>query len=310
MASEVTFRYYSKAQGDAYATGRPGYSEALFKMIVDYHTSTGGQLNTVVDVGCGTGQATQDLSHYFTNTIGLDPSDGMISAARTSAGYANSAIRFEVSAAEVLGVDLESPIAAESVDLITAATAAHWFDMTRFWRSAARVLKPGGTAALWARTGMTVDPIRTPNGMAIKTLVGDVFGSELRPYDRLGNTLTRDLYIDLPLPWTLEVPVEEFDKESFFRKEWNKDKQDMDDDGMGTTRLVTPEEFENLLGTGSPVTRWREAHLDKVGTENDIVRRVRRQIERLLHEAGVKPGEEILTGQMAIVLLMIKKKTQ
>ncbi|KAL7621881.1 hypothetical protein AAE478_007381 [Parahypoxylon ruwenzoriense] len=304
---EETFRAYTQAQGKTYAAGRPGYSPELFKIIINHHTSTGGQLNTVLDVGCGTGQATQDLAPYFSNTIGLDPSEGMISTARASAESATSSIRFEVSAAEALGTDLEPPIADGSVDLLTAATAAHWFDMARFWPNASRVLKPGGTVALWARTGMSVNPIKTPNGAAIKALIGEAFDNELRPYERLGSILTRDLYVNLPLPWTLEVPVEEFDKRSFLRKEWNKNREGVENEDLGTGTTVTPEELEKLIGTNSTVTRWREAHPDKFGTEEDITRKIRRRIESLLHEAGVKPGEEILRGEVAIVLLMVKK---
>ncbi|KAI0970196.1 S-adenosyl-L-methionine-dependent methyltransferase [Xylaria arbuscula] len=304
---EETFRTYTQAQGETYAVGRPGYSPELFKIVIAHHTSTGGQLNTVVDIGCGTGQATLDLAPYFANAIGLDPSEGMIGTARASAESANLPIRFEVSAAEALGTDLKPPIADGSVDLLTAATAAHWFDMARFWPSAARVLKPGGTAALWARTGMAVDPIRTLNGAAIKAVVDEIFVSELQPFSKLGSTLTRDLYVDLPLPWTLEVPVEEFDKGSFFRKEWNKHRDGAENDNLGTGKTVTTEEFENLTDTHSTVTRWREAHPDKAGTEEDIARKMRRRIEGLLHEVGVKPGEEVLRGQMAIVLLMVKK---
>ncbi|KAI1122262.1 S-adenosyl-L-methionine-dependent methyltransferase [Nemania abortiva] len=147
MASEEeTFRAYTQAQGETYAARRPGYSPELFKIIIAHHTSTGGQLDTVVDIGCGTGQATLDLAPYFANAIGLDPSEGMIGTARASAESANLPIRFEVSAAEALGTDLEPHIADGSVDLLTAATAAHWFDMARFWPSAARVLKSGGTS--------------------------------------------------------------------------------------------------------------------------------------------------------------------
>ncbi|KAK9370771.1 S-adenosyl-L-methionine-dependent methyltransferase [Lipomyces kononenkoae] len=306
-SEEETFRAYTQTQGKTYATGRPGYSPELFKIIIDHHTSTGGQLDTVVDVGCGTGQATRDLAPYFANAIGLDPSEGMIGTARASAESATSPIRFEVSAAEALGTDLEPPIADGSVDLLTAATAAHWFDMARFWTRAACVLKPGGTVAIWSRSGVSVDPIKTPNGAAIKAAVDEALDNELRPYMRPGNILTRELYVNLPLPWTLEVPVGEFDKESFFRKEWNKHGDGEDNKDLGTRRTLTLAEFEMLMGTGSPVTRWREAHPDKVGTERDIIRKMRRRIESLLHEVGVKPGEEVLSGQVAIVLLMVKK---
>jgi SAM-dependent methyltransferase len=305
--TEDIFRAYTAAQGQNYSSVRPGYSPELFKIIIDHHTSTGGQLQTVVDVGCGPGQAIKDLTPFFENAIGLDPSEGMIDTARASAKSANLPIRFEVSTAEDLGIDLQPPISDGSVDMLTAATAAHWFDMAGFWKAASRILKPGGTVAIWARSGAAINATKTPNGVAIKALVEEFYNG-LRPWARVGNLLTRDLYIDLPLPWTLEVPVAEFDKESFVRKEWNKDKTGVENDIIRTGGPVTPELFEKLMGTSSPVTRWREAHPDKVGTEEDIVRQLRRQIESLLHEAGIKPGEETLTGEVAMVLLLVKKK--
>ncbi|KAF8218220.1 hypothetical protein K438DRAFT_20579 [Mycena galopus ATCC 62051] len=36
-----------------------------------------------------------------------------------------------------------------TVDLITAAQSAHWFDWTRAWPELGRILKPGGTFAFW-----------------------------------------------------------------------------------------------------------------------------------------------------------------
>jgi hypothetical protein len=72
-------------------------------------------------------------------------------------------VEFVISAAEeisqIKGLELGS------VDLLTSAMAvglcrwifltvtddhqAHWFDMTKFWAEAAKVVKPGGTVALW-----------------------------------------------------------------------------------------------------------------------------------------------------------------
>ncbi|KAL6811889.1 S-adenosyl-L-methionine-dependent methyltransferase [Trichoderma camerunense] len=310
--NEETFRAYTQKQGELYAADRPGYSPALFKFIIDHHKSTGGELVTFVDVGCGTGQATCDLAQYFSEAIGLDPSEGMIGIARASAKSALSPVRFDVSAAEDLGTDLEPPIAENSVDLLTAATAAHWFDLERFWLRASRILKPGGTVALWARTGMSIDPTQTPNGSAIKAAL-EAFHSELLPYERQGGILARDLYADLPLPWTLDNPVKAFDQESFVREVWNRHRvyeQDAQGADFGTRRMMTPGEFEKLLGTHSTVTRWREDHPDLADTEKDIVRNLRRKIESLLHDVGVEPGEEILRGGVAIVLLMVKKTQQ
>jgi hypothetical protein len=39
-----------------------------------------------------------------------------------------------------------------------------------------------------------------------------------------------------------------------------------------------------------------------------VVRRMRRRVESLLREAGVKPGEGVVRPNMAIVLLMVKRK--
>lgn len=272
-AQEATFRAYSQQDGTTYAAGRPGYSPELFKIIIDHHKSTGGKLDTVIDVGCGPGLATRDLARYFANTIGLDPSQGMIDAAHASTASSSSPMRFEVSAAESLGLDLDPAIQENSVDMITAATAAHWFDMNRFWQSAARVLKPGGTVAIWTRTGVAIDPARTANGAAVKAAVEQGYRMEVQSFTTAGNKMTQDLYVDLPLPWTIEEPLNDFDKDSFFRKEWNRGKEGIDVDGLATGGMITPEILERVVSTGSPVTRWREAHPDKAGTEEDVIGR-------------------------------------
>jgi hypothetical protein len=56
------------------------------------------------------------------------------------------------------------------------------------------------------------------------------------------------------------------------------------------------------------VTRWCEANPDKAGTGKDVVKRMRRRVEALQREVGVRSGEEVLVGNMTIVLLMVKKR--
>jgi SAM-dependent methyltransferase len=46
----------------------------------------------------------------------------------------------------------------ESVDLITVATALHWFDQQKFYAEADRVLKPGGILAVWSYAGTHATP--------------------------------------------------------------------------------------------------------------------------------------------------------
>lgn len=46
----------------------------------------------------------------------------------------------------------ELPVAVGEVDLVTAMTAAHWFDRQKFLVEADRVLRPGGCLALLSYT--------------------------------------------------------------------------------------------------------------------------------------------------------------
>jgi trans-aconitate 3-methyltransferase len=309
VSAEKTFSAYTQDQGANYAQNRRGYHPNLYKTIIDHHTSTGGQLNTLLDVGCGPGTAARALAPQFAHAIGLDPSEGMISNARVLAGASSTSasepIRFEISTAEDLGWHLSPPVEDSSVDLIVASTAAHWFDMARFWPRAARVLKPGGTVAFWTTGQVSMHP-SLPNAAAIQAVMDDIRERELKPFIEPGNLLAENLYVDLPLPWTLALPVADFDEATFFRKEWGPGDSEEFYEGGGLT--VDMDKTERVLSTASPVQRWREAHPDAVGTERDLVRVIRREIERLLHEAGVEKGKEEIKGSLKGVLLMVKKK--
>src|ERR1700761_7147354 len=83
FTKEQTFSAYNQEQGKNYAQARRDYHPKVYQTILDHHTSTGGQLDTLLDVGCGPGNVTGSLAPHFAHAIGLDPSEGMISTART-----------------------------------------------------------------------------------------------------------------------------------------------------------------------------------------------------------------------------------
>jgi len=302
---EKTFLSYNHEQGKAYAQIRRDYHPNVYQTVLNSHTSTGGQLDTLIDIGCGPGNATRQLGMHFKHAIGLDPSQGMISMARALGGSTSTseAVRFEISDAQQLGSNLLPPIQDSSVDLIVAATAAHWFDMSRFWHSAARVLKPGGSVAIWTTGEPRTDP-KLPNAKAIQAAMDEYEEQYLKPYFEPGNLLNKNRYRDLLLPWTLPQSVPEFDESAFIRKEW-----DFGDDFIVGEPELDLDSFEKMWATTSPQTRWHQAHPDVVGTELDPLRMLRRKIEGLLHEAGVEKGKERVRGAVGGTLLVVKKRS-
>ena len=159
VRSDTTFRGYSSSQAEEYARRRGGYPAQLINEILKLHAATGGAFGTLLDLGCGPGNATRDLAAHFDHAIGMDPSEEMVRAATAVGGQARLGpiIFRQGDAEECLGVP------DQSVDLIVAATSAHWFDMERFWPTAARVLKPGGTVAFFTIWRIFVHPTKTPH---------------------------------------------------------------------------------------------------------------------------------------------------
>ncbi|WMW81317.1 class I SAM-dependent methyltransferase [Undibacterium cyanobacteriorum] len=119
--------------GAAYANFRPQYPDAL----LDYLASLVKHDGLVLDVGCGSGQLSTKLAGRFSNVIGLDPSADQLAHASVHPN-----LRYVCQAAESL------EFAPHSVALITAAQAAHWFDLPRFYAAVQRVAQPGAVLAL------------------------------------------------------------------------------------------------------------------------------------------------------------------
>ncbi|KAK0649072.1 S-adenosyl-L-methionine-dependent methyltransferase [Cercophora newfieldiana] len=305
---EATFRAFTGKQGSNYAQQRRDYHSRLYNAVTEHHVSTGGQFGTLLDVGCGPGIAVRRLAPLFDHAIAIDPSEGMIESAlaipNTSAK--SGPIRFAVSSAETLGSDLSPAVPEASVDLLTAATAAHWFDVPKFWNRAARVVKPGGTVALWCGGFLYIKPT-TPNHERIQAAI-DKLEVLVDEYVVSGNRIARGAYVDLPLPWTVEPAVPEFERASFVRREWGQGEGREPGDEFYNTHEMTVDMLVMVMGTASPVIRWREANPEKAGTEEDPLKVMKREIEAAFEDAGVEGGERVLKGGVQGALLLVKRK--
>lgn len=304
--SNPTFRSYSSTQAKAYAAGRPGYSSALLQVVIQHHVEAGGMLGTVLDVGCGPGTATQSLAPHFEDAIGVDSGEQMIEMARRIGGTTRSgrSTRYELCSAENL--TQLSGVAEGSVDMVTAAMAAHWFDMDGFWHAVASLLRPGGTVALWTLSSFYCHPA-TPNAAAVQAHLFRLERGVLAPFELPSSRLSRDMYRNLPMPWSLTPPLPAFRKDEMVRREWDVDGVLSDGhDFFGGSTETSLDELERGLGTSSMVTRWREAHADQAGTEDDCVRRMMRDVRQAM---GVEAGQDAkIRASGATALIMLRKQ--
>ena len=84
-----------------------------------------------------------------------------------------------------------------SVDLITVATAIHWFDIPTFYKEVQRVLKPNGILAVWGYAASAIDK-------QIDQVINEFAFKTLEPYWPAQTRLNwEDKYEHLPFPYQL-----------------------------------------------------------------------------------------------------------
>lgn len=123
---------------------RPGYPDALIEDVISFSGIPEG--GVILEIGCGTGQATLPFAQRGYNMLCLDIGADMLAIARQKlAAYPR--VRFQQAAFEHWPETDASSAALAAFDLLTAATAFHWVPREVGYPKAARVLKPGGTLA-------------------------------------------------------------------------------------------------------------------------------------------------------------------
>uniref|UniRef100_A0A5B7B3G1 Methyltransferase type 11 domain-containing protein n=1 Tax=Davidia involucrata TaxID=16924 RepID=A0A5B7B3G1_DAVIN len=138
-------------QAEIYLDARPNYPSEWYSMLADRTTH-----HTLAwDVGTGNGQAALGVAEHYEQVIGSD-----VSEAQLKCGMTHPRIRYLHTPLSLSDDELVSLIGGEdSVDLVTAATAVHYFDLPRFYSIVTRLLrKPGGILAVWGYNSIVVSP--------------------------------------------------------------------------------------------------------------------------------------------------------
>lgn len=159
-----------------YARGRPRYPGELFgwlASLVQGHA-------LAWDCGTGNGQAAAGLAEHFQRIVATD-----LSAEQIRHAPPHPRIHYRVAPAE------SSELEPKSVDLVTAASAAHWFDLPAFAAEVRRVTRPGSVLAVWTYApGMVMPPFHD---------VFRQFWDRMKPWFAGANLVDRG-YRDLVLP--------------------------------------------------------------------------------------------------------------
>ena len=123
-----------------YVRWRPGYPAELVPWLMSQSGLKSG--DAVADIGCGTGLFTRELLLRGLRVRGVEPNAPMREAGEHYLAEFGEAFDARDGTAEASG------LAAGSVRLVTAAQAFHWFRPAPTRAEFARILAPGGHAAL------------------------------------------------------------------------------------------------------------------------------------------------------------------
>lgn len=168
--------YSSYAQ--QYAQARPTYPVDLFS----YLASLVKNRNLAWDCATGNGQAALALTKHFKQIIATD-----ISAEQIKQAIPHPQVEYRVAKSEQSGLE------DKSVDLVTVASALHWFDLDSFYTEVQRVVRPGGVLAAWSYHVGYVEP---PFDELFLRFYQDVLYDYFAP----GARLVDDRYENIMLP--------------------------------------------------------------------------------------------------------------
>jgi SAM-dependent methyltransferase len=170
VRERLDLRQTFNSAASLYDRARPRYPAELFDALVSHAGLQAG--DHVLEVGCATAIATRPLAERGLNVTCVELGEDLAQAAREKlAGF---------SQVQVVCADFEFWAPMRTFDLVMAATAWHWIDLTVRYRLAWEALHPGGHLAFWSAVHVFPDH-------------DDGFFEDLQDvYDRIGEGLPPD----------------------------------------------------------------------------------------------------------------------
>ena len=135
----------------------PGYANELYDRIAAFGLRRGAQ---ILDVACRDGIASEPFALNGFTVTGVDASPEAVARARERVPSAT----FVEGKAEAL------PFPQERFDLALSAHAFHLLDRAAALLEIHRVVRPGGSVAIWWRTLMSQDPVKEIREQAFSAL--------------------------------------------------------------------------------------------------------------------------------------------
>ena len=121
---------------DTYDEGRPKLPSKAIEILKVYLDK---KINTIVDIGCGTGLSTEVCTLFADNVIGIEPSKDMLNKAKTKE---NGKMKFIEGYSDKTGLD------DECADIVICSQAFHWMEPEPTLKEVYRILKKGGIFAV------------------------------------------------------------------------------------------------------------------------------------------------------------------
>ncbi len=137
MGQAPTARFSDRVED--YVRYRPGYPPEVLELL---RVECGLRpAHAVADIASGTGAFTRLLLENGNRVFAVEPNAGMREAG-------SRLLHSFTQLASVAGTAEDTTLPSCSVDFVTAAQAAHWFDRRRARAEFVRILKPGGWCVL------------------------------------------------------------------------------------------------------------------------------------------------------------------